>query len=77
MDDDINVGSRAQQIMDDDVWKDFTAAVQDELFNEWLKTNTLEKREQLWNELKGAERFFKRMRAMADNSQFLKHQQRK
>ena len=77
MDNDMNVGSRAQQIMDDDVWKDLTAAVQDELFNEWLKANKPEQREQLWNELKGAERFFKRMRAMADNSQFLKHQQRK
>ena len=77
MNNDMQLGSRAQQIMDDDIWQELTGAVQEEVFNEWLQTKKPEQREQLWNELKGAERFFKRMRAMSDNSQFLKHQQRK
>tara|TARA_R110000787_G_scaffold179775_1_gene291824 strand:- start:5231 stop:5464 length:234 start_codon:yes stop_codon:yes gene_type:complete len=77
MADEINLGSRAQEIMNDNIWKELTAAVQDEVFAEWLETKKPDKREQLWDELKGAERFFRRMRALADNSQFLKYNQRK
>jgi len=33
MDNDMQLGSRAQQIMDDDIWQELTGAVQEEVFN--------------------------------------------
>ena len=74
--DEISFGDRLQDILNDPIFEQVIHLVQDETFDEWSNSESLEEREELFAEIRGAERFLKRVRAAIDNAHLIRQRQK-
>ena len=74
--DEISFGDRLQDILTDPIFEQVIHLVQDETFDEWSNSESLEEREELFAEIRGAERFLKRVRAAIDNAHLIRQRQK-
>ena len=74
--DDVSFGERLKEILTDPIFEEVMRFVNDEVFNEWHNSDSLEEREGLYAEIKGAERFLTRVRAAIDNAHLIRERQR-
>jgi hypothetical protein len=74
--DELTLGDRIHELLDDSVFQEILKGAENECYDEWVAADTPEKREQIFAELKGAQRFLKRMRAAVDNAHLIRHRQK-
>ena len=76
MSDPLALGDRIKEWLDDSVFQEILAQAESECYEDWAAADTLDKRERIYAEIKGAQRFLKRMRAAVDNAHLIRHRQK-
>jgi hypothetical protein len=61
--------SRIVEFLRDPMTDEIIESLESEMFEEWAYSKDSKSREDLWFELQGMQRFFRRLRAVSDNTQ--------
>lgn len=69
---DLSLADRIQELMNSPVIEEIFDSVEREIFEEWISSGDSDKRENLYNEFAGMQRFLKRVRAHMDNATLIR-----
>lgn len=69
---DLSLADRIQEMMTSPVIEEILDSVEREIFEEWITSGDSDKRETLYHEFSGMQRFLKRVRAHMDNATLIR-----
>ena len=69
---DLSLADRIQELMTSPVIEEVFNSVEREIFEEWITSADSNKRESLYHEFAGMQRFLKRVRAHMDNATLIR-----
>ncbi len=69
---DLSLADRIQELMTSPVIEEVFNSVEREIFEEWITSADSNKRESLYHEFAGMQRFLKRVRAHLDNATLIR-----
>jgi|TARA_Y100000401_G_scaffold116059_1_gene121008 hypothetical protein len=69
---DLSLADRIQELMTSPVIEEILDSVEREIFEEWITSSDSSKRDSLYHEFAGMQRFLKRVRAHMDNATLIR-----